>query len=199
VGKDVCDFGCGPGSFLRRIQGKAASIHGIELQKAHSKRLNDEGIMCHSSLSNLPGKVDLMTMFHCLEHLPDPIAELENSYEVLNTGGSLIVEVPHARDFLIEILSLQTFIKSTLWSQHLILHTRESLRAMLESVGFKDVIVSGVQRYGISNHLTWLKKETSGGHKLPISIFETKQLASEYANALARVDATDTLVAIARK
>lgn len=81
--------------------------------------------------------------------------------------------------------------------QHLVLHTRESLRLFLADAGFRDIQIAGVQRYGLANHLTWLSRGEPGGHRTTLAAFETPALGEAYADALARIDATDTLVAIA--
>ena len=109
----------------------------------------------------------------------------------------MIIEVPHARDFLIHNLKVKDFIDFTLWSQHLILHTRESLRLILADAGFKNIVIQGVQRYSIANHFHWLSHKQPGGHKSLLSAIETPELVASYHQALARIDATDTLVAIA--
>ena len=92
---------------------------------------------------------------------------------------------------------MKEFIDFTLWSQHLVLHTRESLTLLLKDAGFKNVVITGIQRYGISNHIHWLKNKQPGGHRSVLSAMETPDLKASYENALARIDATDTLVAIA--
>ena len=105
--------------------------------------------------------------------------------------------MPHARDFLISNLRLQEFIDFTLWSQHLVLHTRDSLRLLLADAGFNNIVIQGVQRYGVSNHLHWLSTKKPGGHRSLISALETPELQLAYQNALSKIDATDTLTVIA--
>jgi 2-polyprenyl-3-methyl-5-hydroxy-6-metoxy-1,4-benzoquinol methylase len=199
IAKDICDFGCGAGGFLRLSKSVAKSVSGIELQKNFAEELNSIGIDCFSSLKNIGKPLDVISMFHCLEHLPSPTSVLENLRVSLkkNGDGALIVEVPHARDFLSESLKLNEFIDFTLWSQHLVLHTRESLRLLLADAGFKNIIIQGVQRYSIANHFQWLLNKKPGGHKSLLSVLQTQELVAAYEKALARIDATDTLVAIA--
>lgn len=200
VGKRICDFGCGKGGFLNRVSNVAKSACGVELQQHYSEMLNASGINCYSNLSDVPEAPDVVTLFHCFEHLPSPIASLEEIFRKLkpNGDGTVLIEVPNARDFLIEHLSLQSFVEFTLWSQHLILHTRESLASMLAAAGFKSILIESVQRYGIANHFHWMLNQKPGGHKSHLSILETTELSSAYALALAKIDATDTLVAIAK-
>lgn len=197
--KDICDFGCGAGSFLKRAQPIAKSVCGVELQKNYADEINNIGINCYKLIQNVPKPIDVITLFHCLEHLPDPTSILHNLRASLkdNGEGTLIIEVPHARDFLIENLKLEEFIDFTLWSQHLVLHTRESLRLLLADAGFNNIVIEGVQRYSIANHFQWLCNKKPGGHKSLLSTMQTPELIASYEKALARIDATDTIVAIA--
>ena len=197
--KFICDFGCGSGTFLKHSKSVAKRVFGVELQKSHIDNITNAGIDCYSSIHDIREQLDVVTLFHCLEHLADPATTLNDLYGKLKSHGDgvLIIEVPHARDFLIENLRLQDFIDFTLWSQHLVLHTRESLRLLLADSGFKNIVIEGVQRYSIANHLHWLSKKKPGGHKSILSTIQTPELVAAYEMALARIDATDTIVAIA--
>ncbi len=199
VGKSLCDFGCGAGSFLRGAQKYCRQSVGVELQDDYRESLNRDGIPCVDDLARVPDSLDSVFFFHSLEHLHSPRGVLQSLRERMKGEGQahIVVEVPHARDFLIEHLALREFIEFTLWSQHLVLHTRDSLGAILRDAGFKAVTVEGVQRYGISNHLHWLRHMKPGGHKQRLSVLENAQLNAAYADALSRLDANDTLVAVA--
>jgi len=199
AGKSIVDFGCGAGSFMKQSRNLAKSLVGVELQKNFIDALNKENIKCFKDVNEIENEQDCIFLFHSLEHLHNPIDLLIKIRNKLkgNEQGKIIIEVPHAKDFLINTLKAQSFIDFTLWSQHLVLHTRESLRLLLEYCGFKGVIIEGVQRYSISNHINWLNNNKPGGHKEILSLFETQELVGAYANALSKIDANDTLVAIA--
>jgi len=115
----------------------------------------------------------------------------------LKENGRIVIEVPHANDFLISTVNCKPFIDFTLWSQHLILHTRESLQKFLLEADFSDILIEGVQRYPLSNHLTWLSDAIPGGHQSNLSLIDSHDLHVSYENSLRKIDATDTLVAIA--
>jgi SAM-dependent methyltransferase len=199
VGRRVLDFGCGEGNFLRQVYPCASSASGVELQQSFREALSGDGILCHSDISQALTPVDTVFMFHVLEHLSDPLGALREIRETLEpNSGTLVVEVPHARDLLLGEFQCKAFIDFTLWSQHLVLHTRDSLQKILIAAGFTDIHVSGVQRYGLVNHLTWLNDGKPGGHKGPLSVLETADLSLAYQAALAGLDRTDTLVATAR-
>lgn len=196
-GRSILDFGCGSGSFLRGVRQNTSSVCGIELQTSFRDALVSEGIPCYADLRDV-GSIDVAFMFHVLEHLPDPLSTLTALRQKISTPhGYLVVEVPHARDFLIR-LGNRAFLDFTLWSQHLVLHTRDSLQRLLAAAGFTSVEIQAVQRYGTANHLRWLADGRPGGHREPFSLLESPDLVRAYSNALASMDATDTLIAIAR-
>ena len=194
VGKRICDFGCGYGDFLRIAKPYAKSICGIEIQNDYREMLNKEKIECFSDVDIINEKLDTFFLFHTFEHLPDPMGKLKLIYSKLDKGGKIIIEVPHARDFLFQVPEFKDF---TLWSQHLILHTRESLYSFLRKAGFVNIQIQGVQRYGLSNHMEWFKNKKPGGHTK--DIFETDELKRSYSAALSVIDANDTLVAVGEK
>jgi 2-polyprenyl-3-methyl-5-hydroxy-6-metoxy-1,4-benzoquinol methylase len=199
AGKKVVDFGCGSGDFLRLVKNHCDDVIGVELQQDYVDALNADDVKCVSGLDSIENNsIDTCVSFHVIEHLPNPLEVLESLKEKIVSGGMLLIEVPHANDFLLSALSNKQFKQFTLWSQHLVLHTRESLRRMLDHVGFEEIYIEGVQRYPLSNHLNWLANGKARGHKSSLSLIESPMLKDAYADSLARIDATDTLVAIAK-
>ena len=197
-GKKVLDFGCGSGKFLRLINEHCGQVAGVEIQSDYVDALNSDSITCATSLDDIDDmSFDVCVSFHVLEHLPDPVEVLSKIKKKLTSGGRLIVEVPHANDFLLSTIQNESFKQFTLWSQHLILHTRESLRRILTYGGFQNIEIQGVQRYPLSNHLNWLANGKPAGHKSSLGLIDSDALEAAYAESLARIDATDTLVATA--
>lgn len=198
AGKNVADFGCGSGEFLKLVKPFCNRVVGVDLQRSYREELIQFGIDFADDLESIEdASLDVIVSFHAIEHLPDPLRTLSLFKQKIVNGGSILVEVPHANDFLLNSCFLNEFKQFTLWSQHLVLHTRESLRKMLEFSGYTDVKIQGVQRYPLSNHLHWLSRGTAGGHKSQLSLLDSDELFGAYENALARIDETDTLVALA--
>ncbi len=199
-GKNILDFGCGKGEFLRAVAHETASCVGIELQQDAVDALNRDGISCKTALSDIEDiSMDAVFSFHVIEHLPDPAKVLRELRNKLKEGGTLVIEVPHARDFLLTQVESEPFRNFTLWSQHLVLHTRDSLQRLLKYCGYSNITIEGVQRYPLSNHIQWLATGKPGGHKSKFSSLDTGELTSAYEASLQKIDATDTLLAIARK
>ena len=194
AGKDVIDVGCGTGGFMDIVKRDTRSIAGVEPQEPIRKVLSELGYdMYRVPEEALAGTYDVATLFHVLEHITDPLATLEATRRLLRRGGTIIVEVPHARDTL---LSSEAFQKFTLWSEHLILHTKQSLQAFLEASGFKNIEIAGFQRYPLANHVDWHVSGEPGGQKKFPSL-RSIEAERAYAQILIDSDKTDTLIAIA--
>ena len=199
AGKKILDFGCGSGDLLRLAKPHCKNVIGVELQQSYVDALNSEDIKCVNSLDKVENSsIETCISFHVIEHLPNPLEILTEIKSKLVNGGTLVIEVPHANDFLLSFLQNEKFKMFTLWSQHLVLHTSESLHRMLEYVGFNEIIIKGVQRYPLSNHINWLANGKPGGHKSSISIIDSPALKDAYEKSLIRINATDTLVATAK-
>ena len=198
IGKDITDFGCGYGDFLKETKEFTKSSVGIELQIDCIKELNNFGIRCENSLDMIMNNsIDTFFLFHSFEHLPEPLKILKEIKCKLRKNGKLIIEVPHANDFLISTIKDENFINFTLWSQHLILHTKNSLNKFLEYVGFQNILIKGIQRYPLSNHLHWIINKKPGGHQSQFAFIDSNDLTKAYEQTLANLDSTDTLLAIA--
>lgn len=195
----LLDIGTGLGGFMDAIAPYAESVAGVEPQREIRNYLGDLGLTVYSSIDEVTaGKYDFITLFHTFEHLINPLEDLKKIYELLPPNGQLIIEVPHANDFLLSTMELEAFKKFTLWSEHLILHTRNSLKIFLEAAGFRKFTIQGIQRYPLSNHLHWLRHAKPGGHKT-WSFLNNAPLDQAYSQTLSSIDANDTLFAIVQK
>ena len=197
AGKLVCDFGTGHGMFLRQIAALARQAVGVELNAIQVAALKRDGFRVEDSIADFETQsLDVVSLFHVLEHLPEPVETLSEIKTRLRAGGKLIIEVPHARDFLHRTLASEPFKNFTFWSEHLVLHTRESLGKVLSLAGFSNIQVKGFQRYGLENHLHWLVEKKPGGHER-WDILADAALNNRYAALLQSLDQTDTLIATA--
>jgi len=193
--KTWLDFGAGSGAILDRLSPLCKSSAAVEPQLEASSFLRELGHEVYRRLDEIPlESFDIITLFHVFEHLSDPVDTLKQLGKKLSPGGRLFIEVPHARDFLISFADNPDFKAHTFWSEHLVLHTRESLRAIIEHCGFELKSISAVQRYPLANHLHWLVKGSPGGQDKWASLRDP-QLDTAWSNVLARLDHTDTLTA----
>lgn len=194
IGKKVLDFGCGAGGFLHLVKGYCREVAGVELDKNINKTINSEGIQCYNNLLNIEGKYDVITLFHVLEHLVNPIEILEELKQFLEPNGIIVIEVPNADDALLTLYENEKFADFTYWSCHLYLYNNFTLKKLIEQAGYKMKLVKQIQRYPLSNHLYWLSKGLPGGQN-HFSMLDNIILNNEYEKTLAAVGKCDTIIA----
>jgi SAM-dependent methyltransferase len=99
--KRCLDIGCSAGSLLDAFQrAYGCQVVGVEPGAAYREYARGRGLDVVASLEDLPstkpGRFDLISLAHVLEHLPDPVGYLANLREsLLEPGGWLLVEVPN--------------------------------------------------------------------------------------------------------
>ena len=197
--KSVLDFGCGWGMFLKNIKDSASNLSGVERREECIQfiKKSSNKINIHSDLISIKEKFDVITSFHVLEHVPNQVETIVQLKKRLKSRGKLIIEVPHAKDFLLEFENLKEFKKFTFWSEHLLLHTEHSLKKVLEKAGFKKIKISFYQRYNFANHLGWFINRKPGGHDF-FSHLSEKMMNKAYNEYLTNRKLTDTLIAEAQ-
>jgi 2-polyprenyl-3-methyl-5-hydroxy-6-metoxy-1,4-benzoquinol methylase len=101
--KSYLDVGCGDGRFLRVMEQMGvprAGLYGLELDKRVVERLRGEGyggVYCERAedASSLPESgIDLVTMFHVIEHVDDPGTVIGRVRRWLSPGGVFALETP---------------------------------------------------------------------------------------------------------
>lgn len=196
-GKKILDFGCGNGGFLDIAKPYTYHAYGLEVQSDVRAMLRQHGMDVVADLNELPDSdFESVFMFHVLEHLSNPIEVLSAIKSKMAPGGKIIVEVPHAEDFLLSYLDVPGFREHTHTSEiHMVLHTPTSLAKFLEEAGFANIRVEGVQRYSLNNHMYWLQTGKPGGMRV-WDFLLSDALKQEYADKMKRLGMTDTIVAV---
>jgi len=94
------DVGCGSGGALGVARALGWRTAGVEVDAAaadKARRFADELHVGEVQTAPFaPARFDLVTAFHVLEHVPDPVGMTRRMLEWLAPGGLLIVEVPNA-------------------------------------------------------------------------------------------------------
>jgi 2-polyprenyl-3-methyl-5-hydroxy-6-metoxy-1,4-benzoquinol methylase len=190
------DFGCGLGGMLDEMASEAAWAAGLEPSRERAAIVSAKGHNVVNSLDAIEdNSLDIVTLFHVFEHLTEPLEVLQSLRRVLRPGGMLLIEVPHAKDALFTLYDCDAFKRFTFWSEHLVLHTRESLKTLLQAAGYQNAEIAGYQRYPLANHLYWLSKQKPGGHE-KWAFMNSNPLRADYDAMLAAINATDSLIAV---
>jgi len=198
--KKLLDFGCGSGTMLSALSGDF-DTYGLEPDEGAKLSAQNSGHQVFSDTDEILDqnlKFDFVTLFHVVEHFYEPSTEFERIHRLLNPGGYLVIETPNSNDALISFYKNQEFQNFTYWSHHPMLHSSKSLGSMVKGNGFKVVENSGVQRYGINNHLYWLAIGKPGGHEIWKSWIPA-EIEALYEEMLVKKMACDTLWLIAQR
>ena len=94
---NLLDVGAGGGEFTY-LSGRLGFIsQGIEPNIGYSNYARTEyGINLQTGqLADVDKRFNIITMFHALEHIPDPIKTFKLLYELMNQNGHLFIEVPN--------------------------------------------------------------------------------------------------------
>jgi SAM-dependent methyltransferase len=143
----LLDVGAAGGAFVLEARRIGFAAWGVEPTPTFAARARERhgldvrtGTLEEVALD--PGGLDVATMWHVLEHIPEPRAALERLHAALRPGGTLAIEVPNfgsavARRMGSGWTSLQPDV-------HVNQFSAASLRALLERAGFAPVEVSTV-------------------------------------------------------
>lgn len=198
--KTVLDFGSGSGEMIEALS-LYFNTEGLEPEDHARETCNAQGMTVYASTREIlekSGHFDLITLFHVVEHFYKPDSELSNIWDLLSPGGLLVIETPNSQDALLTKFKSSSFADFTYWTHHPMLHSSESLAALVLRANFNLVENTGSQRYGLENHLFWLSNDLPGGHvKWNGLISPPTNLC--YENDLISAGMTDTIWLVAQK
>lgn len=93
------DVGCGRGDFGAALVARGWAVAGVDPSPSAVEIARRRGIDARTgtvhALDPSERRYDVLTMIHALEHVVDPVADLRAARELLEPGGTLIVEVPN--------------------------------------------------------------------------------------------------------
>lgn len=143
----LLDVGAAGGAFVLEATEAGFAAEGIEPTPAFAELAREQlGVPVRTatvaSAELEPGSFHVVTLWHVLEHIPAPLAELQRLRDVLRPGGLLAMEVPNSGGSLARKLgrdwgSLQPDV-------HVGQFTPTALRALLERSGFRVLDLSTV-------------------------------------------------------
>lgn len=197
----VADIGCGGGSFLDFLSGAADEIIAIEPSAKYRVSLAEKGYKTYAyakeAYDEFFGKVGVITSFDVIEHVDSPSDFIKEVYELLKTGGKAIVGTPTDCPVMRELLG-NVYEQELLYSyQHPWILSKDSFELICKEAGFKNIKISYVQRYGLSNMISWLIKKQPMGHVK--YDFVTKTLDAVYRTEFEKQEVADYIIAYLEK
>jgi SAM-dependent methyltransferase len=136
----ILDVGSGSGEWLAVLKQAGHRVCGVEpdpfygefARQRYAVQVETKGIL---DLARPENPFDVITLFHVLEHLPDPLAALQNFREWLTPGGLLIIEVPNTN-------SVHQNPAGRFHPAHVIGFTKESLQFAGAAGGWEQLEIS---------------------------------------------------------
>ena len=168
--ENVCDIGCGEGLFLQELISQGAThVIGMEPGADAAEYARSLGLHVVSdpieNIEDVAEKnkpITLYTLFHVIEHLPDPVGAIKVLKKLLPPGGSIVLETP---DFQSVSFLKRNYRHKHVYPEHLFYWNPRSLRMVLEREGFEVVsdthrdfdrfnldLTEGLRRLGILSY-----------------------------------------------
>lgn len=100
---NVLDYGCGRGDFLRLAKEKGWNTFGVEIDadaRRYANERNGVNVFSPSEESQIrEGQMNLVAMFHVLEHIADLHSALAKYNRWLTNDGRLVLALPNPQSF----------------------------------------------------------------------------------------------------
>lgn len=201
----LLDVGAGYGFFVDAAVQAGYDANGLEYSPERFELCRTRmagtflnGEVDDAFLATHAGKYDLVTSFHVIEHLRDPISYLSRILRLIAPGGALMIEVPNVDDELNK--QIPEYADHQWQICHLSYFDRPRLDIALRQAGAVDFTIAGVQRYGLRHLIRWTDHRAPDLN--PPEVEGTSPL-TERAEAAYRADreralTCDTLIATIR-
>lgn len=133
----LLEIGSGTGNFLLAAKNSGWEVTGVEPDAGARKLAEQKGLSLQTSLKDLPYElVDVITLWHVLEHIPDLEATLLELYSRLNPNGYLILALPNFKSWDARYYKAK-------WAgydvpRHLWHFSRKGINRLMKDAGFQE-------------------------------------------------------------
>lgn len=142
LGARVLDIGAGNGKFLAKAREVGWEVVGVEPDPAAVAAARNLGLDVRKggveSLAPEPGRFDVITMSHVIEHLHNPRQVLECAFSLLKPNGCIYIDTPNIDAFGHKRFGLHW--RGLEPPRHLILFNWLSLESLLGDIGFSRIM-----------------------------------------------------------
>lgn len=198
----VLEIGAAEGAFLAQLRSVRPGLSLMAIEPDGDTKSARQALAFAADFSNVADaiaagvKADVVCLFHVFEHINKPGVFLEQIRQVLGPGGRVVIEVPSLDDPLLSVYSLSAYDAFYFQRQHPFVYSSRSLSRVLIAHGFTVDEMRPYQRYGLENHIAWVRNGKPGGDAALAETFASTD--ATYKAALEAKGLTDTVFAIAQ-
>ncbi len=95
--KSILDYGCGTGALIEYLQTYNWKVAGYEPN--NSDNLKNKKILIFKDKTEIKGVYSLLSLWHVLEHVVDPVQTLKEVKPFIKENGKLIIAVPNPNSY----------------------------------------------------------------------------------------------------
>ena len=168
-GARLLDIGCAAGAFVEAAQELACNAYGIDISRFATEYGKKRGLKVFQGETPqvIAGEQnwDIVTLWHVLEHVPDPKGLLARLRSVMGSGSLLVIELP-------DVASLPARFLREKWKmisipEHLWYFSENTLKRLLASCGYRTFstkhtsftnLLSPIKSMGSKSALAFLQK-----------------------------------------
>lgn len=137
----LLDVGCGGATLLGVLRDRGFEVLGFDASPeaaATASAEHDVEVVIGQRLqdANFPcAAFDVVTLFHVMEHVPEPHALLAEVRRILHSGGRLILQVPNIESWQFRLFGIRWYGLDV--PRHVINYSDKSIQRLLLDSGFR--------------------------------------------------------------
>jgi len=166
----ILDVGCGNGNFLVEAQKKGWEVWGTEYTQEVADIPESKGVKMKVGPLNSSsfGEVqfDIVTSFEVIEHINNPLQEVQHIYQLVRKGGLFYFTTPNFNALEREYKKVDYPVIS--YPEHLLYFTPASIDYLLKKVGFKKkrLLTTGIKISTFQSRQHFDREKREGGVKV---------------------------------
>lgn len=197
----LLDFGCGGGGFLKRMADQGWDVVGLDAAVGAVRAVQEDlglkalaGTLPHPDLR--PCSFEVITLWHSIEHVHDPVGVLREAYRLLIPGGKVVVACPNIDSWAFRRYGPDWFGLDL--PRHLTHFTPGTLATALQTAGLRVASLRTLR------HSDWLRASAKRAVAGPTGdwidrLLTWKPLAKLAAWAVYTAGGSDCLLAVAER
>jgi len=176
------DIGTGAGVYAATLKRLGWNVTGVEFD-ASAAHVASERMKLNIYVGSLEDaefgaeSFDFVSMFHVIEHLPDPLSTLKECFRVMNNRAKIIIRTPNFNSLTRRVYG--KFWRGVEAPRHLFLFSPDTLVKMLERAGFHVTSITttkGAARFYVQASQKILERESHHSGKSVLNSLRTGAL-----------------------